>query len=162
LSKKPKKDLKNSKKTDVPKNKQIIPWVVFLFSISIVLISFTSVMFPALILVSDTVRIPGVDPVTPDPFETGVWSGGVVIASVITFGLAILHFKNKLPNSFSSFFERLFAFEISKKVALIVMIVLLAIYISISFKKSGTNCNDCVVGNLHFYKFFRIGKAGNI
>jgi hypothetical protein len=113
-------------------NKQIIPWIVFLFSISIVLISFTSVMFPALILVSDTVRIPGVDPVTPEPFETGVWSGGVVIASGITFGLSILYFKNKLPGSLSSLFERLFTFEISKKVALIVMVILLGIYISAS------------------------------
>jgi len=59
-------------KTDIKstkvKNNYIIPWIVFLFSISIVLISFTSVMFPALILVSDTVKIPGIDSVTPEPF----------------------------------------------------------------------------------------------
>jgi hypothetical protein len=127
------KSKKSESSENISKNyKQIIPWIVFLFSISIVLISFTSVMFPALILVSDTVRIPGVDPVTPEPFETGVWSGGVVIASGITFGLSILYFKNKLPGSLSSLFERLFTFEISKKVALIVMVVLLAIYISAS------------------------------
>jgi hypothetical protein len=123
---------KIKKPMKVQDKKQLIPWIVFLFSISIVLISFTSVMFPALILVSDTVKIPGVIPVTPEPFETGVWSGGVVIASGITFGLTILYFKNKLPNSLSSLFERLFAFEISKKVALIVMVILLAIYISAS------------------------------
>jgi hypothetical protein len=116
----------------VQDKQQLIPWIVFLFSFSIVLISFISVMFPALILVSDTVKIPGLTPVTPDPFETGVWSGGVVIASGITFGLAILYFKNKLPNSLSSLFEKLFAFEISKKVALIVMAILLGIYISAS------------------------------
>jgi hypothetical protein len=116
----------------IVKNNQIIPWIVFLFSISIVLISFTSVMFPALILVSDTVKIPGIDSVTPEPYETGVWTGGIILASVITFGLTFLYFKNKLPSSLSSIFEKLFSFEISKKVAFIVMLVLLIIYISAS------------------------------
>ena len=116
----------------VVKNNQIIPWIVFLFSISIVLISFVSVMFPALILVSDTVKIPGIDSVTPEPYETGVWSGGIILSSVITFSLAFLYFKNKLPSSLSSIFVRLFSFEISKKVAFIVMLVLLIIYISAS------------------------------
>ena len=124
------------KKTEIKsnegKNYQIIPWVVFIFSISIVLISFVSVMFPGLILVSDTVKIPGIDPVTPDPFEIGVWSIGVIISSLITFGLAFLYFKNKLPKFLSSFFEKLFTFEISKKVSFVIFIVLLIIYISAS------------------------------
>ena len=119
------------KSTNV-KNNQIIPWIVFLFSISIVLISFISVIFPALILVSDTVKIPGVDPVTPEPYETGVWSGGVIISSIITFGLAFLYFKKKLPEFLSSLFSKLFSFEISKKIAFIALLVLLIIYISAS------------------------------
>jgi len=123
-------------KTDITpikvKNNQLIPWIVFLFSISIVLISFTSVMFPALILTSDTLKIPGIDSVTPEPFETGVWSVGVVITSVITFGLAFLYFRNKLPVFLSSLFYKLFTFEISKKIAFITLLVLLIIYISAS------------------------------
>jgi hypothetical protein len=114
------------------KNNHIIPSIVFLFSIGIVLISFISVMFPALIQTSDTLKIPGIDSVTPEPFETGVWSGGVVITSFIIFGLAFLYFKNKLPRFLASFFARLFTFEISKKSAFIVLLVLLIIYISAS------------------------------
>jgi len=114
------------------KNNQIIPWVIFLFSISIVLISFTSVMFPALILVSDTVKIPGIDPVTPDPYEIGVWSWGVILTSIVTFSLAFLYFRNKLPCFLSSLFSKLFSFEISKKIAFITLLVLLIIYISAS------------------------------
>jgi len=145
VRKKVKKDINISDKVEKPetksikiKNNQIIPWIVFLFSISIVLISFVSVMFPALILVSDTVIIPGVEPVTPDPYEMGIWSGGVIIASLITFGLVFLYFKNKLPRYLSSIFEKLFSFEISKKVALIVMLVLLIIYISTSSAELAT------------------------
>jgi len=130
---KTKADKREPEKTEVEKtetetNSTLIPWIVFLFSISIVLISFVSVVFPALILVSDTVIIPGVEPVTPDPFETGVWSGGVIVSSLITFGLAFLYFKNKLPNSLARLFSKLIAFEISKKSAFIVLLVLLIIY----------------------------------
>jgi hypothetical protein len=110
---------------------QIIPWIVFLFSIGIVLISFISVVFPALILSSDTVKIPGIDPVTPDPFETGVWSGGVIVTSVIIFGLALLHHKKKI-RPLSRLFEKVFSFEISNKVSLVIMTLLIIIYISAS------------------------------
>ena len=90
-------------------------------------------MFPALVLVSDTPTIPGIEPVAPDPFETGVWSGGIIIASIITFGLTFLYFKNKLPEFLENLFSKLFSFEISQKVTLIVMTVLLIIYIAASF-----------------------------
>ncbi|MFQ5782729.1 MAG: hypothetical protein ACE5GR_06715 [Nitrosopumilus sp.] len=118
---------KNAKKSNSGTNR-IIPWIVFLFSISIVLISFVSVIFPALILASDTIKIPGIEPVTPDPFEGGVWSGGVIITSIIIFSLALLH-KKKI-NPLSKIFEKIFSFEISKKVSLIAMIILLVIYVS--------------------------------
>ena len=109
----------------------VIPGIVFLFSISIVLISFISVIFPALILASDTVIIPGIEPVTPNPFETGVWSGGVIVSSVIIFSLVTLHHKKKIP-TLSKLFEKIFSFEISNKVSIIIMIIILAIYISVS------------------------------
>ena len=127
--------MKNDKKEKMVKtgtNSTIVPWIVFLFSISIVLISFVSVIFPALILVSDTPEIPGIDPVTPEPFENGVWSVGVIISSVIIFSLVLLYFSKKLPSSLSSLFAKLFTFEISKKISFIAMIVLLIIYISAS------------------------------
>lgn len=107
----------------------MIPWIVFLFSISMVLISFVSVVFPALILASDTVTIPGIQPVTPDPYESGVWSGGVIASSIIVFGLTYLHYKKKIPK-LSKLFEKIFSFEISKKTSLIVLAILLIIYIA--------------------------------
>ncbi len=139
MKKKPKKNFKTVdevKENDLnpikKKNNQIIPWIVFLFSISIVLISFVSVIFPALILVSGTTVIPGINPVTPDPFEPGVWSFGVVISGVITLGLAFLYFKQKLPNFLSVLFLKIFTFEISKKTAFVILLVLLIIYLSAS------------------------------
>jgi len=111
--------------------KNIIPWIVFIFSIGIVLISFITVIFPALIVASDTVIIPEVKSITPNPFETGVWSVGVVSSSVIIFSLLVLHYKKKIP-ILSKLFGKIFSFEISNKVSLIIMIVILIIYISIT------------------------------
>jgi len=124
------KDKKQESSTN--SKKDIVPWIVFLFSISIVLISFVSVIFPALILASDTVKIPGINPVVPSPFEPGVWSGGVIITSIIIFGLTFLYFKNKLPHSLSSIFKKIFSLEISKKYAFIVLVILLIIYTAAS------------------------------
>ena len=124
--------MSDDKKSESQTRASVLPWIVFLFSISIVLISFVSVIFPALILASDTVKIPGVSPITPDPYETGVWSGGVIMSNIIIFALAFLHFKNKLPNFLSSIFKKFFSFEISKKHAFIVLLVLLIIYTAAS------------------------------
>jgi len=124
--------MKKDKKEKSRANSSFVPWIVFLFSISIVLISFVSVVFPALILVSDTLEIPGIDPVTPEPYETGVWSGGVVISSFVTFGLTFLFFRNKLPKFLSSLFGKLFSFEISKKSSFVVLLILLIIYTTVS------------------------------
>jgi len=118
---------KNIKKDSLSKS-TIVTWTVFLFSMSIVLISFISVLFPALILASDTVTIPGIKPVTPDLFETGAWAGSVILANIMIFLITILHFKNKLPCGISKLFEKLFRFEISRKVAFFTVMIILSIY----------------------------------
>ncbi len=119
---------KSTEKTEIKLYSTLIPWIVFLFSISIVLISFVSVIFPSLVLVSDTLTIPGIESVTPEPFETGVWSGGVIAVCAITFGLMFLYYKNKLPKSLANLFRKLLTYEISKKSAFITLLVLLVVY----------------------------------
>ena len=111
---------------------KLISWIIFLFSITIVLISFVSVVFPALILVSNTEIIPEIESVTPNSYETGIWSVGLIISNVIVFSLTFLYFKNKIPLLISSILKKLFVFEISKKVTFIIVVILLTIYISIS------------------------------
>ena len=131
----------NTQKT----NSAVISWIVFLFSISVVLISFISVIFPALILVSDTIVIPGMESTAPDSLETGVWSGGVIVSNGIIFGLMLLHYKKKIK-LLSKVFEKIFSFEISKKLSFISMIVLLTIYVSVTAGELSTleNLEDYV------------------
>lgn len=110
-----------------PKN-TLVSFLVFLFSISVVLISYVSVIFPAVILASNTVKIPGVNPITPNPYELGVWTIWVIAANIIIFSLLFLFFKNKLPVPFLLLFKKIFSLELSKKHAFIVMTILLIIY----------------------------------
>jgi len=95
-----------------------VSWIVFLFTISMVIISLTPVVFPALIATSFTtvsdLQQFGISGGEIDSFETGPLAAPLFITSGVIFGLAILHFKNKLPQ-LSKAFEFIFNFEISKK-----------------------------------------------
>ena len=106
----------------------IIPWIVFLFSIGIVLVSLVSVVFPAIILSSES-QIPGIIDTSPDPFETGVWAVPLIAVNTIVFAITILYFKNRLPSGISKLFEKLFRFEVSNKVTIIIIAIILSVYI---------------------------------
>jgi len=71
-----------------------VSWIVFLATISIVLLSLTSVVFPALILrtlggFDDNVGI--------DPFERGSLAYPFMITNFVILALGLLYYKNKLP-----------------------------------------------------------------
>jgi len=121
-----------SKKTNVRKQRQTaLSWMIFLVAIEIVLISLVTVVFPALIARS-------VSPVaisTIDPFEVGAYAMPLILSNVIIFGIAILYKINKLPIFLKKSIEFIFNFEVSKKIAFISIVALLAIYI-------GTTANE--------------------
>jgi len=113
-----------------------ISWIVFFFTISVVILSLIPVVFPSAIVanftqVNDLEQL-GISGLEMDPFQAGPLSGALFVTSGIVFGLAILHFKNRLPQSISKGFQFIFNFEVSKKVAIISMIVILAIYVAAS------------------------------
>lgn len=142
------KKSKKSKKSEEPKepdslqirtsqNSNVISWIVFLFTISIVLLSLVSVVFPAMIGSSGTIKIPGIEIERPDPFELGVWAVPLIITDTIFFGFAILYFKKKLPKQLSNGFSFLFNFEISKKVSIIVVAIIIIGYIAATADELG-------------------------
>ncbi len=113
----------------------IISWIVFLFAITIVAISLVSVVFPALISstvgYSNILQDLGLSQQT-NPFETGPMTVSLFLTSIIILGLAFLHFKAKLPTLISKLFTKIFRFEISKKITIISIIIILGIYIGIT------------------------------
>jgi len=128
------------KQPEVSKSQKIRPtpisWIVFFFTISMVILSLIPVVFPSLIVANFTavndLEPFGISGKQIEPYEAGPLAGALFVTSGIVFGIAILHFKNKLPQSISKGFQFIFNFEVSKKVAIISMIVILAIYVAAS------------------------------
>ena len=96
---------------------------VFGFALIIVIINFVSVIFPSLIL--ETILAPGS---TDNPFQLGSWAIPLIIINLVALGLGIAYFKNKLPEIISKAFRFIYNFEVSKQVALIVVIGILFFY----------------------------------
>jgi len=138
---KKKQEKTNSPEPDSPENKLIrrkslSSWIAFLFSISVVLISLVSVVFPALIAssnstISDLNEL-GIELLEVDPFSIGFWALALVAANIAVFGIAILYFKNRLPSFISKSLEFILNFEVSKKIAFLIIVLLLAIYVASS------------------------------
>lgn len=104
-----------------------VSWLVFLASLFIVLFSLTTVLFPSLVIRSS-------NPFTGiaiNPYETGVWTYPLLATNFILFGIAVLYKKNKIPQIIKPI-KFVFDFEVSKKTALIVMIIFLAVYVSLT------------------------------
>ncbi len=107
--------------------KKVVLYAGFLFSLVIALTSSIPIVFPALLTLSEGI-VPQIPQAGPDRFEIGVWSVPLIITNIVVLGLAFLHFKGRIPRM-TSFFARLFSFEISKKAALAVLIIILGTYI---------------------------------
>jgi len=116
-----------------------IPWPVFLFSISVVLLTLVSVVFPALIASSDStieeLKSIGVELFEVEPFQVGVWAAPLIIVNIFVFISLFLYFKKNLPESFRKLVDFIFRFEISKKVAFVVIVVILASYVGFSWQE---------------------------
>jgi hypothetical protein len=116
------------------RNANPISWVIFLATLSVVLFSLISVLFPAAIIsdsqdVRDLEQL-GIPKAGPEPFEAGIWAGPLIISNVIVFGIYIMYIKERLPKPIVRVFDKIFKFEISRKAALISVVVLLAIYVA--------------------------------
>ncbi len=103
-----------------------ISYIVFFGTIGIVLLNLLSVVFPALL-----VSTFGSHAEFLSPFEIGYQGIPLVIINIALFGLGILYYKKK-NSSFHNGINKIRSFEISKKVALIVGIIILAVYIGIT------------------------------
>jgi len=144
LAKVMKKQEKQIKETEKPpeasKSEKIRPntvsWIVFFFTMSMVILSLIPVVFPSLIVsgftqVNELEQL-GISGKQIELYEAGPLAGALFVTSGIVFFLTILHFKNKLPQLLSKAFRFVFDFEVSRKIATITIIVFLSIYVSIS------------------------------
>ena len=103
--------------------------MVLLFSITISSISLISVVFPALI--SETVSISELEKIgiiqhEEDPYQMGPLAGLLILINGGIFG--IYFFKNKFPKKISTPFKKVATFQVSKKVTVLIIIIILSTY----------------------------------
>src|SRR5207245_2232626 len=102
--------------------KSLVLYAIFLASLGAVLIAVTTVVFPSL-LMRTMGGIPGYFDV--NPFEPGIMAYPFLVTNFILLGIAILYFKGRLPQKISSSFRFILNFEISTRVAFLIMLLLI-------------------------------------
>ena len=130
------KGLEENSDSKIPKYGKL-SWIVFLFTLFVVLISLISFVFPALLIsemgsgnAMEQTGVKGLYKI--NPYETGHWAVPLFAANIIVFTLFVLYRCNKLPDSIIHGLESLFSFEISKKTASVIFLIILAGYVAFS------------------------------
>ena len=125
-------DLENSQKTS---------YVVFFCTLVVVLLTLTPVIFPALFS-----SYFGMFTENLNPFELGYLSNFLIISNAIIFGFGIAYYKKKIPSLVYGAVEKISTFEISKRVTIISLAVILCVYIGLTtpdlFLDEGENWSD--------------------
>ncbi len=138
-----------------------VSWIVFLPTIIVVLLSLTSVLFPALILrtlggFDDNVGI--------DPFEPGSLAYPFLITNFIFLVLGFLYYKNKLPQIITKSIRFILNFEISSKLAFFVIIITIGSYIVVSVGElfNGEFLADYYRRGEYFLENYDVTKIGGL
>ena len=124
MSKIPTKDKLRQEKPRTGK----VSWAVFFATITVVIISLVSVVYPALVIRSTSFF----DESQTSPFEIGAWAAPLVATNLMLLAIIIAYLKDRLPVQLAKSIRFIFNFEISKKTAFIVVLALLAIYVGAS------------------------------
>jgi len=125
----------------------IISYVVFVGTVAMLLLNLFSVVFPALLVSTFGTYVEFLS-----PFEIGYQGIPFIVINIALFGFGILYYKKK-NSSFHDVINKIREFEISKKVALISMIIILGIYI-------GLTIPELAIDEAEQYPDFKILEAG--
>ena len=142
-------------------NSKVVSYVVFFCTLVIVLLTLIPVIFPALFS-----SLFGMFTENLNPFELGYQSIFLIVSNVIIFSFGFAYYKNKIPSSIYDVFEKIRTFEISKRVAIISLVIILGIYIGLSTSelfldesKKWSDYNSVLIPALEIWPF---GDAGDI
>ena len=114
-----------------------ISYVVFILTLSIVIINNVSLIFPALIASLDKNF-----EIYVDPFRTGPYAIPVLVINLIVFSFLYLYLTKKLPNVLKNLIKFILKFEISHKTAVIVIVILLGGYVAFTIQDLSIDENE--------------------
>ena len=106
----------------------LVSYTVFAVTLVVVLISVTSILFPALIVrASSPFQVSLIN-----PFELGVLAPSFLVTNFVLLGITIMHYTKKLPNIIKQSIKFIFDFEVTPRIAFIVVGILIGIYVILS------------------------------
>jgi len=108
-------------------NSQIISYAVFFCTLVVVLLTLIPLIFPALFS-----SFFGMFAENLNPFEIGYQSVFFIVSNFLIFGFGVAYYKKKIPSLLYDVVEKIRTFEISKRVSIISLAVILAVYIGLS------------------------------
>ena len=108
-------------------NSTMVSYAVFFCTLVVVLLTLTPVVFPALFS-----SFFGMFTENLNPFELGYQSGFFIISNILILAFGVAYYKKKIPSSVYDVVEKIRTFEISKRVTVISLAVILAVYIGLS------------------------------
>lgn len=108
----------------------LLSWAVFVPTVAIVFISLIAVVFPALISRTTSLFQAAVfAPNVINPFQPGVLAVPLIIINMVILGIGVAYYKR---SKCEAYFKKIASFEISKKQALIGVIIILAIFVALT------------------------------
>jgi len=116
------------------KSNSFLSYLVFLSTLSIVLISLFAIIFPGFL-------ISNYFPYDTDlePFESSIWLIPVLSFSFVVLTLGFAYYKKKLPDQIYKCIQFVLNFETSKRTTLIIVIIILIFYIGFSVNELSIN-----------------------
>ena len=116
------------------KSNSLLSYLVFLSTLSIVLISLFAIIFPGFL-------ISNYFPYDTDlePFESSIWLIPVLSFSFVLLALGFAYYKGKLPDQIYKCIQFVLNFETSKRITLIIVITILIFYIGFSVNELSIN-----------------------
>jgi len=134
---------------------------VFFAALIVVLLTLTPVIFPALYS-----SVFGMFTENLDAFELGYQAIFLIVSNVVIFGFGIVYYKKKIPSLVHNAFVKIRTFEISKRVSIISLAVILAVYIGLStpelFLDEGSQWSDYDAVLIPALEIWPFGEADDI
>ena len=108
-------------------NSKAVSYAVFFCTLLVVSLTIISLVFPALFS-----SYFGKFGENLDPFESNNQSIYFIVSNVVIFGFGIAYYKKKIPLLIYDVIEKIRTFEISKRVSIISLAVILVVYVGLS------------------------------
>ena len=108
-------------------NSQIVSYIVFFCTLVVVLLTIIPIVFPALFS-----SFFGMFTENLDPFELGYQSALLIVSNILILGFGAAYYKKKIPSLVYDVIEKIRTFEITKRVSIISLAVILVVYVGLS------------------------------